>query len=243
MAYFKTINDKEYYSKAFSAANRKTIEKNLYWLIPVAIASVIILAVGIRYLLRALKKSKNPTLQGVLYGGHVILHPFDGFWDIRHEKKGSFLSATIILIAAYLVDVLFIRFQPYVFQTLNLEETNVFVKGLSDIILPVLCGLFQTGVSPPFLTEGHCFGYLYRHMLQLVPDSCFHANHSSSQSGIRFGRHADIQRIDCSGLCMGWLYDIQQRPDNSSVQLLKNCGNGHIDADRYSNHYVYFCSA
>ncbi|HOB36945.1 MAG TPA: YIP1 family protein [Candidatus Avimonas sp.] len=137
MVYFKTINDKEYYSKAFSAATRKTIEKNLYWLIPVAIASVILLAVGIRYLLRALLKSKNPTLQGVLYGGHVILHPFDGFWDIRHEKKGSFLSATIILIAAYLVDVLFIRFQPYIFQTLNLDETNVFVKGLSDIILPV----------------------------------------------------------------------------------------------------------
>jgi hypothetical protein len=36
-----------------------------------------------------------------------------------------------------MADVLFVRFQPYLFQTLNLDETNVFLKGLSDIILPV----------------------------------------------------------------------------------------------------------
>ncbi len=137
MEYFKTVNDKEYYSKAFGAATRKTIEKNLYWLIPAVIGLIFVLVVGFRYLLRVLKKSKSPALQGILYGGHVIFHPFDGFWDIRHEKRGNFLSATIILIAAYLVDVLFVRFQPYLFQTLDLDETNVFVKGLADITLPV----------------------------------------------------------------------------------------------------------
>ena len=137
MAYFKTINDKTYYSKAFSATTRKRVEDNLLWLLPVVVVSVGALVVGLRYLLRALKKIKSPALQGVLYGGHIILHPFDGFWDIRHEKRGNFLSATIILIAAYMADVLFVRFQPYLFQTLNLDETNVFLKGLSDIILPV----------------------------------------------------------------------------------------------------------
>ena len=137
MAYFKTINDKTYYSKAFSATTRKTVQNNLLWLLPVVVVSVGALVVGLRYLLRALKKIKSPALQGVLYGGHIILHPFDGFWDIRHEKRGNFLSATIILIAAYMADVLFVRFQPYLFQTLNLDETNVFLKGLSDIILPV----------------------------------------------------------------------------------------------------------
>ena len=137
MAYFKTINDKTYYSKAFSATTRKRVEDNLLWLLPVVVVSVGALVVGLLYLLRALKKIKSPALQGVLYGGHIILHPFDGFWDIRHEKRGNFLSATIILIAAYMADVLFVRFQPYLFQTLNLDETNVFLKGLSDIILPV----------------------------------------------------------------------------------------------------------
>ena len=38
----------------------------------------------------------------MLYGFHVILHPFDGFWDLKHEKRGSVRGAVIILIITVL---------------------------------------------------------------------------------------------------------------------------------------------
>lgn len=138
MKYFKMINNKTYYSKALSMSIRKKMEANIFWLLPVFFVAVAAVVIGFRYALRAMKRSKSATVQGVLYGGHVILHPFDGFWDIQHEGRGNIRSATVILAAAFLTDVFFIRFQPYLFNPLNLAETNVFLKGISDIILPVM---------------------------------------------------------------------------------------------------------
>jgi hypothetical protein len=34
---------------------------------------------------------------------HVIFHPFDGFWDLKHEKRGSVRAAITIDIAVILV--------------------------------------------------------------------------------------------------------------------------------------------
>jgi hypothetical protein len=33
----------------------------------------------------------------ILYAFHVIFHPFDGFWDLKHEKRGSIRAAVTIL--------------------------------------------------------------------------------------------------------------------------------------------------
>ncbi len=138
MKYFKMINNKIYYSKALSMSARKKMEANILWLLPVFLIAVAVVVIGFRFVLKAMRRSKSPTVQGVLYGGYVISHPFDGFWDIRHEGRGNMRSATVILAAAFFVDVLFTRFQPYLFNNLNMAETNVFLRGFSNIVLPVM---------------------------------------------------------------------------------------------------------
>lgn len=48
------------------------------------------------------------------YVFHVIFHPFDGFWDLKHEKKGSvpaaltFVVLTIITLAIEKQDTAFL---------------------------------------------------------------------------------------------------------------------------------------
>ena len=32
------------------------------------------------------------------YAKYVLFHPFDGFWDLTHEKRGSFAAATTFLV-------------------------------------------------------------------------------------------------------------------------------------------------
>ena len=32
-----------------------------------------------------------------MYGFHIIFHPFDGYWDLKHEKRGSVRASMIII--------------------------------------------------------------------------------------------------------------------------------------------------
>jgi hypothetical protein len=35
--------------------------------------------------------------QELMYVFHLVFHPFDGFWDLKHEKRGSIRASLIIL--------------------------------------------------------------------------------------------------------------------------------------------------
>ena len=41
---------------------------------------------------------KRTFVSELLYGFYVMLHPFDGFWDLKHERRGS-VRASIVYIA------------------------------------------------------------------------------------------------------------------------------------------------
>jgi len=48
---------------------------------------------------KATTSGKKKTFgEELAYGFYVILHPFDGFWDLKHEKRGS-VRASIVFIA------------------------------------------------------------------------------------------------------------------------------------------------
>ena len=45
----------------------------------------------------AVTKGKRTYGQELIYVFHVIFHPFDGFWDLKHEKRGSVRAGATIL--------------------------------------------------------------------------------------------------------------------------------------------------
>ncbi len=49
-----------------------------------------------------LKIGRKSLREELLYAFHVIFHPFDGFWDLKHERRGSVKSATVILLVTVL---------------------------------------------------------------------------------------------------------------------------------------------
>ena len=90
------------YSKAF-AETRKDLLGTL--LIPLLIV-IIALCVGlVKFLGWAKKKNKATSLkvgrktyvEELVFVFHLIFHPFDGFWDLKHEKRGSVRGGLTIL--------------------------------------------------------------------------------------------------------------------------------------------------
>ena len=102
---YKYAYDIENYSKAYSELRQQWVSDYLI-LIPIVIA---IICVAIYWFVRVTTKinkkasvsaGKRTYLQELVFGFHLIVHPFDGFWDLKHEKRGSVRAGTTYLLIA-----------------------------------------------------------------------------------------------------------------------------------------------
>ncbi len=71
------------------------------------------------------------------YALHVIVHPFDGFWDLTHEKRGSLAAANTILALVLITRILSLEFTSFVFMDVHWEYINLLMECMA-ILLPVL---------------------------------------------------------------------------------------------------------
>lgn len=73
------------------------------------------------------------------YGLYVIVHPFDGFWDLKREKRGSLWTALSFVVATILMLVIQKQNTAFLFNKNRLDLINVLV----DIItVSMLFGLW-----------------------------------------------------------------------------------------------------
>lgn len=78
--------------------------------------------------------------QSLRYALHVITHPFDGFWDLVHEKRGSLAAAHTFLFLFLLTRVLKLMCTSFQFISAPVQHMNIFEEAAS-LLLPflVLC--------------------------------------------------------------------------------------------------------
>lgn len=79
------------------------------------------------------------TLKFALY---CITHPLDGFWDLTHEKRGSYAAANTILILTLVIRIMKLRYTSFIFLTVYWEELNIFLY-LASVVFPL--ALFVVG--------------------------------------------------------------------------------------------------
>ena len=85
----------------------------------------------------ARREKWNRYIESMKYAKHVLFHPFDGFWDLTHEKRGSFAAATTFLVLFLLTDIAQLLFTNFQFINAPLQYVNVFEQSLS-VLLPFL---------------------------------------------------------------------------------------------------------
>lgn len=77
-------------------------------------------------------------LRSLRYSLHVIFHPFDGFWDLKREKRGSFRVALIIVALIILTYTIEKQNTGFLFNFNRLEELNVIVDVITVLLLYIL---------------------------------------------------------------------------------------------------------
>ncbi len=95
------------YSKAFNEIRKDFIGK--YLLLVVAVV-IVVLVLFLKFMGWAKKKNKATSLkvgkrtyvEELVFVFHLWFHPFDGFWDLKHEKRGSVRAGTTILVLTIL---------------------------------------------------------------------------------------------------------------------------------------------
>ncbi len=141
LEYYKAAYDTENYSVAYKELRKEWMSK-FFLLIPVVIV-VLVWAIS-RFLKYAAKVNKKAAVSGAkhtfkeefLYVFHVMFHPFDGFWDLKHEKRGSMRAA--ITIMAITVVGMFYRSVGAGYVTNPKGEYSTIFMQLMVVVIPVL---------------------------------------------------------------------------------------------------------
>ncbi len=104
LEYFEAAYDTENWSKSYQEIRRIWMSDYFLVLILIIVAIIVAFVLCNKFITKVNKKAttsgKKKTFgEELAYGFYVILHPFDGFWDLKHEKRGS-VRASIVFIAA-----------------------------------------------------------------------------------------------------------------------------------------------
>lgn len=83
------------------------------------------------------KAKWNHYLETSRYALYVIFHPFDGFWDLGHEHRGSLASAHTFLALWLLTYVLRLMLTNFQFINAPIQYLNVYERIFS-LLIPFL---------------------------------------------------------------------------------------------------------
>lgn len=144
MRYFKAATDTTDYSECFRMLRKAWVEK--YFLVVLVVIGVLIFLLVKAF--SAIKKKNNAgtTKTGkrtfweeVLFAFHLIMHPFDGFWDLKHEKRGSVRGAIFYVALASLTVVYSSVGMAYIFNPYSAYSGNGFnfFYSIATVIVPL----------------------------------------------------------------------------------------------------------
>jgi len=142
MKSYRFANDIVGYSRAFGELRRGWI-RNFYWIIP--LVGILLVAGIAKWFIFANKINKKRYLEfkryhlghELLFSFHTLFHPIGGFWDLKHEKRGSLRAAHIIL-ALVIFSFIFSAINTgYIFNPRSHMDINL-LQEIMNVLLPVI---------------------------------------------------------------------------------------------------------
>ncbi len=139
MEYLKLGGDKQFYSKAKGYLNKEKIADNLLFIIIGIVALIVFIIVYFKYIKKNISigglLNKHEWYRGLKYSFYIMVHPFDGYWDMTHEKKGCMKSGIIIFAVYTFACVLEGQFTGFLFK--SQEDFNI-LKAIGFAVIPII---------------------------------------------------------------------------------------------------------
>ena len=148
----------EYASKAFAEIRKDAIGK---WILLIVVGAIALAIALVKFLGYAKRKNKEATLkvgrktywEELLYPFHLCFHPFDGFWDLKHEKRGSVRAASTILVITIIAMFYNSIGKGYLFNPED-NYSTIFVSILSVAVPVILWSVSNWCLTTLFDGEG-----------------------------------------------------------------------------------------
>ena len=146
LAYYRAAYDTSNYSKSYQEIRKDWISK---WIIVIPIVLGLMIAAWVlvnRYAkkvnaIASTSGGKRTFKEELLYCFHSMFHPFDGYWDIKHEKRGS-LRASLVFIGLTILAFYYQNIgQGYISNPRGMYST--FFAQITGVLLPLF--LFVIG--------------------------------------------------------------------------------------------------
>lgn len=83
------------------------------------------------------KESFDRYIGSLKFALYCITHPLDGFWDLTHEKRGTYAAANTILITTLIVKVLKLKYTSFIFLRVYWEELNM-IMYMGSVLFPLV---------------------------------------------------------------------------------------------------------
>ncbi len=80
------------------------------------------------------KEGWSRYLNSLRYSLHCIVRPFDGFWDLSHEKRGTVAAANTIVILVLFTNLIKLGFTSFIFAPVNWDEVNLVMEMMSFLL-------------------------------------------------------------------------------------------------------------
>ncbi len=141
MEYLRAAYETTYYSKAYQEI-RKAWISDYFIVIPIVLIVVCVAwSFFMKYAKRvnyatAHSRGKRTYWQEMLYAFHLVFHPFDGFWDLKHEKRGSMRAALTIL--AMVIVAFFYQAIGSGYLVNPKESTSTIFMQVISVLVPVI---------------------------------------------------------------------------------------------------------
>ena len=83
------------------------------------------------------KQSMKRFWESLRYSMYIMTHPFDGFWDLTHEKRRTMAAANVLLGLTFLTNIWNLRFTNFMFNDTRWDRINIWSEVLG-VLAPLL---------------------------------------------------------------------------------------------------------